>query len=64
MILDEQTTVPEVLPLSPPPLAGTLTDFGLRLDCTVVVLTLTRLPGLSPELAEVECFKVLDVLRL
>lgn len=59
MILDEQTTVPEVLPLSPPLLAGTLTDFGLRLDCTVAVLALL---GLSPELAVMECFKVLDVL--
>lgn len=61
MILDEDPTVPEVLPLSPIPLAGTRTDFGLRLDCTVAVLALTRFPGLSPELAVVESFKVLQL---
>lgn len=58
MILDEETTVPEVL-LSPTPLAGTRTDFGLKLDCTVAVSALTRFPGLPPELAVVESFKVL-----
>ena len=57
MILDEETTVPEVLPLSPPPLAGTRTGFGLRLDCTIAVFA--RFSGLPPELAVVGCFKVL-----